>query len=235
MFEIQQALEIVRREDLALNDGKVNFDLVHPTGMNGCVNQDGVGPALLESSNGSLAAMRGTIVDDPENASGRSIRFLGHDLVHQSVERNDTGGGFTAAEDPGTMDVPSREVGPGPAALVFGFHAHGLIRLRGPGRMLASAGLDTGLLIGRQDVIVRAQWRGVPAARIEVEHAFGFGGEMRISWKDPTAVVPGPDRILAQPAPQGRAADLGYQALAENFPSDLRDSPSGEGPAVIVG
>ena len=131
MFEIQQALEIVRREDLALNDGKVNFDLVHPTGMNGCVNQDGVGPALLESSNGSLAAMRGTIVDDPENAFGRSIRFLGHDLVHQSVKRNDTGCGFTAAKDPGMMDVPSCEVGPGPEPLVFGFHAHALIRLRG--------------------------------------------------------------------------------------------------------
>ena len=149
VFEIQQGLEIVRRENLALNDRKIDFDLVHPTGMNGGVNQDGIGPALLESSNGSLAAMRRTIVDDPENAIGRTIRFLGHDLVHPSVKRNDTGGGFTAAEDPGTMDVPSREVDPGPAALVVGFHAHGLMRLRGRGRMLASTGPDAGLLIGR--------------------------------------------------------------------------------------
>src|SRR5205809_4384533 len=40
--------------------------------------------------------------------------------------------------------------------------------------------LDTGLLVGRQNVLPRAQRDAVPAPGVEIEDAFGLGGKRRI-------------------------------------------------------
>jgi hypothetical protein len=43
-LEFLQRREIVGRENLSLNDREIDFDLVEPTGVNRCMNEDYVGP-----------------------------------------------------------------------------------------------------------------------------------------------------------------------------------------------
>ena len=50
--------------------------------------------------------------------------------------------------------------------------------------------LDTGLLVGRQNVLPRAQRDAVPAPGVEIEDALGLGGKRRITREDPTAMPP---------------------------------------------
>lgn len=72
-----QVCEIVRFKNLALNDGRVYLDLVEPTGVNGSKNLNGVWIPLLKPLNGIGHSVRRAI-SDPEDAVGRTVRFLGH-------------------------------------------------------------------------------------------------------------------------------------------------------------
>ena len=76
--------EIIRSEDLALDDRKVDLNLVDPTGMDGRVNEDGVRPLGAEAVDGLLAPMRGAVVHDPEHAAGRLVGFLAHYFTHEA-------------------------------------------------------------------------------------------------------------------------------------------------------
>ena len=44
LFEFCQRREIVGREELSLNDGEIDFDLIEPTGVDWSMNEDGLGP-----------------------------------------------------------------------------------------------------------------------------------------------------------------------------------------------
>ena len=96
--EVVERGEVGGREQLALNDREVNLDLVEPAGMNGSVHEDDVAPLLADAIHGTLSAVRGAVISDPEDAPRRTIGFLGHDLVEQSAKRRDAGGGFAAPE-----------------------------------------------------------------------------------------------------------------------------------------
>src|ERR1017187_3883670 len=80
--------------------------------------------------------------------------------------------------------------------------------------MQANAGLNAGLFVGGNDELVTAQGFILPAALVEIQHPSGFLGEVLVPGKNPTAMLPGPNRIGVQPAPDGRA-------------TDLRDNPAG--------
>src|ERR1039458_4352483 len=110
------------------------------------------------------------------------------------------------------MHIPSREIGPGSPALVFMLHLH---RLLGPGwfgGMEARPSLDAGLFVGREHKLILAQRLILPDALIKIQEAAGFGGKVWIARKNPAAVLPRPDGILVQPAPDGRIADAGHQS-----------------------
>lgn len=62
--------EVVGRQSLSLQDGKVDFHLIEPTGVDGGWDHDDIGPLALESSLAGLSTMRRTIVDNPEHPSG---------------------------------------------------------------------------------------------------------------------------------------------------------------------
>ncbi len=70
-----QGFEIVWREHFSLDDGKVNFDLIEPTAVNGSMDQMQTGVTLLEPLDTGRSAMRGTIVHNPEHAAGLGIVF----------------------------------------------------------------------------------------------------------------------------------------------------------------
>ena len=63
---------------------EVDFDLVEPTGVDGGVHQDGIGPLRANALYGFLAAMSRAVVHDPKDAVGRLVRLLGHDLSHEA-------------------------------------------------------------------------------------------------------------------------------------------------------
>ena len=79
--------------------------------------------------------------------------------------------------------------------------------------MNTEPGLDAGFLVGRQDVLPGAERDTVPAPGVELQDALGLGGEGRIAGENPTPMPPGAKGILAEPAPQRSATDLGYQSL----------------------
>jgi len=83
--------------------------------------------------------------------------------------------------------------------------------------VLATARLDRGLLVGADDVVAGMQPLALPAAFIEIKDRAGLLGEARVAREDPRAVLPGPDRVLRQPAPDGDAADLLHNPAHDGF------------------
>jgi hypothetical protein len=57
LFEFGQRGEVAGREDFSLHDGEIDLHLIEPTGVNRCVDKDGVGPLRLHPINGLLTAM----------------------------------------------------------------------------------------------------------------------------------------------------------------------------------
>src|SRR5947207_14949534 len=58
--------EVAGRQHLALDDGKVDLDLVQPTRMNGRENRDQGRPLALKTLHGLRSPMAGTVVHNPE-------------------------------------------------------------------------------------------------------------------------------------------------------------------------
>src|SRR5262245_1650637 len=78
--------EVIRCEDLARDDGEIDLDLIEPAGVDGSVDEHELRPPRLQPPDGAVAPMRGAVVRDPEDTPGRAIRFLPHDLCHESAE-----------------------------------------------------------------------------------------------------------------------------------------------------
>src|SRR5271166_5902046 len=95
-----------------------------------------------------------SVVDDPEDTPSIVVGRASHDLLNQTTKGCDASGCFAAAEDTGTMNVESGDVGPGPAATVFMFNTHRAFGCNSQRGMLAPPGLDAGLLVGGDDKFV---------------------------------------------------------------------------------
>ena len=226
ILDLGERAEVVGGEDLSLDDREVNFDLVEPACMDGRVDQDDRGPRGAQALVGLLSAMRGAVIDNPEDAARGAVRLLGHDLLDEAIEGHDACGCLTTAEDLGAMDVPGCEVSPGATALVLVFDAGAMARSHGERGVFADAGLNTGFLVGREHEVTAAQGRAVPAAFVEVEHTAGLGGKVWIARKDPASVSPGTNRVAAEPAPEGRPADSRHDTFGHDLALDLGDRES---------
>jgi len=228
-FEVGEIGEVAGREKLALDDGEVDFDLVEPAGMDRRVDQNEIGPFCTEANSGPAAAMGGAIVCNEENAMRRAIRFPRHDLSDQALERSDAGFALAPAEQLGAVHVPGREVGQRPGTCVFMLNVY-----RAPfgGRqrtVFAAPRLDAGLLVSAENVIARPKCSTFPTAVVKIEDAARFAVELWIAREDPGAMTPGPQRILAQPAPEGSAADLGDDAVCHRLLAQFGDRPARQG------
>jgi hypothetical protein len=69
-LQIDQALEIVRGKQLALNDREVDLDLIEPTGVNRRMNQNDAGPSGSKAVGSASTTVAGTIVGNQEHAAG---------------------------------------------------------------------------------------------------------------------------------------------------------------------
>ena len=73
--------------------------------------------------------------------------------------------------------------------------------------MAAAAGLDGGLLVGGDHIIVARPTVCRPSAVVEVEHPLRLGGEVGVGDEDPRLVLPGFERVLGQPPAHRRRRD----------------------------
>jgi hypothetical protein len=68
-LQVGRALEVARGKQLALNDREVDLDLVEPTGVNWCMNQNDVGSSGSKAIGGVSTAVAGAIVGNQEHAA----------------------------------------------------------------------------------------------------------------------------------------------------------------------
>src|SRR6266700_1502376 len=97
------------------------------------------------------------------------------------------------------------------------------------------ARLDGGLLVGADDVVAGVQQLAFPAALVEVEDRAGPVGEARVAREDPGAVLPGLDRVLRQPAPDGHSADLLDDPACNRLARQLRRRPARQRHTLLGG
>ena len=185
--------------------------------MHGCVHEGQRRPLRTESGDRFLAPVGRAVVRDPEDAPRGAIGLGGHHLLDKPVDRANGRLGFAPAKEFGVMYIPCGEVRQRARPEVLVFNAHRASRAWRQRRMLAAARLETRFFIGRDDVFIGPQRGPVPGSGIQIQHAPGFLGELRVSRKDPAPMTPGLQRIGAQPTPQGDAADLGHDATGEDL------------------
>lgn len=155
-----------------------------------------------------------------------------HGLLHQAVKKSlTTLGPAAATDDFRPMHIPGGQVSADPLALIFMFHLHGLLGLGGTPR--DAGGGVPGCCSSRT-----SKARTHPAA--VVGRAIGDGrdpesvrlwarrGHVGIVWEDPAAVLSGANRILMQPAPERRAAQLGNEPCFTHVVAELRWAPTRE-------
>src|SRR5216683_1276592 len=105
--ELRKRGEVIRRQDLSLQNGEVDLHLVEPAGVNRGVDHDDVRPALLKAIAAALPAMRGAVVHDPGDAWCGAVGPLV--LGDEAVERSAAHLALTPTEDLAISDVPGSE------------------------------------------------------------------------------------------------------------------------------
>lgn len=214
--------EVVGGKDGPLDDREVDFDLVEPAGVDGRMNLNGIGVPVSKTLDGWLTTMGRTIVGHPEDPTGRSIGFLGHDLIDQTVKPRNASARFASSEHFGAMNIPSGDVGQGTTPLVFMFDASGSAWCGRQGGNQAMASLDAGLFVRADHVFVRKQWDTVPETVVQVQHHAGLLFKARVPRPDPTAIAPRADGIRTEPSPNRRTTDRSHNATLDRVPCDLR-------------
>jgi len=193
------------------------------------------GIPLLEPSHTGDSSMGGTIVDNPEHAARLAIGRLVHHAIDQLVKGDTAALGSAVTEELGMVDIQGGHIGQRSTPLVLMFHLHWLARSGSLGGMDASAGLNAGLLIGRNHELVRLQRLPLPDALVEVKQASGFERELRVARENPTAMKPRSDRVLVEPAPKRAVTDLGHQPGLSDLLVQLRHTPARERQAELAG
>ena len=151
LLEMGERGEIVGSEDLSLEDGEIDFNLIDPAGMNGGVYKKGIGPAGADAFDCLLTAMSRAVIHDPKDALGGSVGFAAHDLSDEAVGGSHAAFLFAVSEEFGTMHVPSRQIGPCALSEILVFDAHGSAGSAGQGGLLTASRLYAGFLISRDD------------------------------------------------------------------------------------
>jgi len=194
-------------------------------------NQIGVG--FGQPVDRRLAPVRRAVIDHPEDACCRAVGGPLHDLRDQAPERLDACRGFTPAHDDPPTDVPGRQVLARTTALVLVLDPQRTPGCRGQAGMTPDAGLDTGLFISTDDVILGTKWFPLPVPRIPIQHSASFFDKVRISGKNPVLVLPRFDRIGIEYPPDGAGTDRLAQGLT-GLRSDVRRREPTQGQIRVV-
>src|SRR5215468_1145065 len=189
------------------DDGEVDFDLIEPTGVDWCMDQNDTRIDLTQPLLRGSPAMRRAVVYNPKQPFPRPIGFLCQHLLDQPAKGCNTGPRFTPAHDIAPAYVPGGQILQGPLALIFVLNIGRAARRRRQGGMATVAGLDAGLLVGAQDVVLGPQGFALPQARIEVQNRASLVNEAGITRKNPVLVSPRFEGIRIEHPPHHAATD----------------------------
>src|SRR5262249_31276867 len=134
-------------------------------------------------------AMRRAVVYDPKQPFPRPIGFLCQHLLDQPAKGFNTDPRFTPAHDISPAYVPSGKILQGTLAFVFVLNIGRSAWCGRQGGMATAAGLDAGLLVGAEDVVLVPQGCALPHARIEVQNRASLVSEVGIARKNPVLVA----------------------------------------------
>ena len=194
-FDLCQVRERIGWQHLAWNNGKVDCDLVEPTGMDGGMDHDQGGIGQCEPLACGLPPMGRPVVHHPEDPLARAVWLLAHDLGDKPSQWLDPGVWFAASYDVPTADLPPCQGLPRAATLVFVFDAmYPPWRWR-QARMAPDTGWDTGLFIGTNHVILGAKGCALPYPSVQIQNPPSLLGQEWITGKNPVRVLPGFKRI----------------------------------------
>ena len=73
LLEFGEGGKVIGGEDLRLDDGEIDLNLVEPTGVDRGVDQHDRGPRRAQAVGGLFAAVGGTVIGNPEDAPRRAI------------------------------------------------------------------------------------------------------------------------------------------------------------------
>jgi hypothetical protein len=221
ILDLGEGGEVVGGEDLPLDDGEVNFDLIEPTGVDRSMDQDEVGVGFLEALEGSLPAMAGAVIHDPEHPARVAVRGLGHDLGDEAVKRLNAGGRLASSEDLCPVNIERGQAGPRSAADIFMFHPGRLMRTGRQSGVDSDSGLDAGFFVGADDEVLRVEALALPGLGVKVENPSRFGRELGVAGEDPGAALPRTDGVFMKPASHRFIADGGGDPAASDVADDV--------------
>lgn len=157
----------------------------------------------FESIDRGSPCMRRTVVRNPKHPSRRSIRFLAHHQIDQCTKAVDDGTAAAQPIDFGASDTPGHHVSQSPFALIFVLNTAVASEPGRHGGNQAAPGLDAGFFATRDNKVITTQRLSFPEPMIQIQNSGGPLFKIKITRPNPAAVAPGPDRILAHPAPDG--------------------------------
>lgn len=175
------------------------------------------------------------VVHDPEDPARIAVGWLIHNLSNEPAEWKNPGRLFTSAEELRAVDVPGSQVRPSAAARILVLDPGRTPRSGRRRCMLAEPCLDARFLVGAQHELAGPQRLSVPPPGIQVEDPSPFLRKGGIARENPTPVLPRPDRVLAQPAPDGRAADCRHDARPLGLTRNVGAAQPGERHAELGG
>src|SRR5260370_28661862 len=99
LLEFGEGGEVIGSEDLALNDGEIDFDLIEPAGMDRGVDEDDRGPRGAQAGCGFFTAGGGTVGGKPKDAPRGARGVYRPDLFYQAGQWLDAGRVLAAARE----------------------------------------------------------------------------------------------------------------------------------------
>src|SRR5262245_49402228 len=134
--------------------------------------------------------MRRAVVHNPKQPFTRPIRFLSQHLLDEPAKGFNTGCRLTPTYHVSSTHVPGSQILQGTTALVFILDIGRAPRCGRQGGMAAAAGLDAGLLVGAEHVVLGPQALAWPHARIQVQNRAGLIGTLRVPGQYTVLVAP---------------------------------------------
>src|SRR5262249_6505738 len=166
-------------------------------------------------------AMSRAVIHDPENTLSGFVGLAPHHLRDEPIGGSNATFLFPVCEELGTMDVPSRQIGPSAFPEILMPDPHGPAGGSRQTGLLTGSRLNTGFVIGGDDELRTMQGVPLPDAGVEIENASGFASEVRIPRKDPTLMLPRTNGVGTEPTPECGAADLGDYAVSDHLLADI--------------
>jgi len=214
-------------QNLALDDGEIDLNLIQPTGMHGQRDRYGIGIHITQPRWKGTPMMGAASIHNPENSSGCLVRILGHNQVDELIESGNARVGSDASEDHAAEDVPGRMIGHSSLALVLEFDPLFVSRDCWQAGMAARQDLDR-FLICREHIFIRSKPLTFPKPSVQVQDHAGPVHEVRVTREEPVAVAPRLEGILTEKTPQTAVAETSQAFFLGHHPVQVRYRESAE-------